>query len=91
MDEPKRTRIDFSDNQDVLRHMLNLLNELQEHYCDDDIAGLLALSLMGHLADCEDRELFDRTHRYLDQSLTTLFYRINPEGKTLASPSPHYH
>jgi hypothetical protein len=52
------------------------------------------MSLMAHLADCEDRELFDRTHRYLDQSLTELFYKIgNPDGKTLVSPfaSRHYH
>jgi hypothetical protein len=94
MEEQKQTpQIDFNSRQEVLSHVLNLLNELQEHYNDDSIAGLLAMSLMAHLADCEDRQLFEKTHRYLDESLTELFYKINPDGKTLVSPfaSRHYH
>jgi hypothetical protein len=93
-EEQKPLRIDFTDNQDVLRHMLNLLNELQEHYTDADIAGLLSLSLMSHLADCEDRDLFNQTHRYLDEALTALWYEIpNPDNKTITSPlaSKHFH
>ena len=93
MDEQKPPRIDFGDRASVGGHVLNLLNELQQYYTDDEIGGLLSIALMTHVADCDDRALFDQTHRYLDEALKALWYRINPDGKPLASPlaSRHLH
>jgi hypothetical protein len=92
-EEQKPAQIDFADRASVTEHVLNLLNELQAHYSDGEIGGLLAIALMTHVADVGDRDLFDTTPRYLDQSLTALWYQINPDGKTLVSPlaSRHLH
>jgi hypothetical protein len=92
-DEQKVPRIDFGDRASVADHVLNLLNELQTYYTDDDIGGLLSIALMTHIADVGDGDLFDQTRRYLDSSLTALFYQINPDSKTIVSPlsSRHFH
>jgi hypothetical protein len=93
-DEKVQAQIDFHDPDDVTNHVWNLLHTLRDHYGVEDVGGLLAISLMTHLSDCNSRPLFEMAHRYLDETLTTLWYKIeNPDHKTITSPlaSRHFH